>query len=64
MELMTPIIKKWLKNKEKIKKIRSRVCYFDLVNGDRSKESSEHAQKIVDFRDNAQKNYNKKNLTL
>jgi hypothetical protein len=54
---LTPIIKKWLKNKEKIKKNEQRVTTV-LVNGDRSKSS--RYKRIVDFRDNAQKNYNKR----
>jgi outer membrane protein len=32
----------------------------DVINGDRSKEVQDMQKRIVDFRDNAQKNYNKR----
>jgi outer membrane protein len=42
-----------------LKKIRSSLLPF-LTNGDRSKEVQDMQKRIVDFRDNAKKNYNKR----
>jgi outer membrane protein len=55
---MILITRKWLKNK-KNKKIES-ATVTDVINGDRSKEVQDMQKRIVDFRDNAQKNYNKR----
>jgi outer membrane protein len=50
-----------LKNiKQKLKKYEAEsATVTDVINGDRSKEFR-ICKRIVDFRDNAQKNYNKR----
>jgi outer membrane protein len=44
----------------KLKKYEAESATVTDVNGDRSKEVQDMQKRIVDFRDNAQKNYNKR----
>jgi outer membrane protein len=52
--------KKMVEEMPKLKNTKLSATVTDAINGDRSKEVQDMQKRIVDFRDNAQKNYNKR----